>query len=237
MLLLFMVWAEDIPRFWLQLGQVLRDAGPDSGSLGVVATLCGVTGSTMAIAQCRASLGEAPRHFSWFDKFRYLRIPRSDWVEREDPLAEILKAQDVLLTEGQLVWGAIVQANNDLFVRGWHDLPAAVIYSPDTTVFDDSPDLLLDIARKLYRLKGTRQQDPELAAFSRMLASETDREMRLEVPRRLTGSAAVYCTDIIVARRHLPGRVLSEPVFPLLIAPEHTAMTMMLPSRFWPTSA
>lgn len=120
----------------------------------MVATLCGVTRSTTAIAQCRASLGEAPRSFSWFDKFRYLRIPRSDWVEREDPLAEILKAQDLLLAEGRLVWGALVQANSDLFVRGWHDLPAAVIYSPDTSVFDDSPDLLLDIARKLYQLKG-----------------------------------------------------------------------------------
>ncbi|MFI8341868.1 hypothetical protein ACIF8W_17610 [Streptomyces sp. NPDC085639] len=193
-----------------------------------------MTGSTTAIARCRASLGEAPRRFSWFDKFRYLRIPRSDWVEREDPLAEILEAQDVLLTEGRLVWGAIVQANNDLFARGWHDLPAAVIYSPDTAVFGGSPDLLLDIARKLYRLKGTHQHDPELAAFSRMLASEMDREMRLEVPRRLTGSVTVYCTDIIVARRHLPGRVLNEPIFLLLIAPEHTAMTMMLPSRFWP---
>lgn len=200
-------------------------------------TLCGVTGSTTAIAQCRAALGEAPRRFSWFDKVRYLRIPRSDWVEREDPLAEILKAQDVLLSEGRLVWGAIVQANNALFARGWDDLPAAVIYSPDTAVFDDSPDLLLDIAQELYRLKGTRQQDPELAAFSRMLASEMDREMRLEVPRRLTGSAAVYCTDVIVARRHLPGRVLNERVFPLLIAPERTAMTMMLPSRFWPSPA
>lgn len=127
-----------------------------------------------------------------------------------------------------------MQANNDLFARGGHDLPAAVIYGPDTAVFDDSPDLILAIARKLYRWKGTHQRDPELAAFSRMLASEMDREMRLEVPRRLTGSVTVYCTDIIVARRHLRGRVLSEPIFPLLIAPEHAAMTMMLPSRFWP---
>ncbi|MET8751916.1 hypothetical protein ABZW32_17715 [Streptomyces sp. NPDC004667] len=70
-----------------------------------------------------------------------------------------------------------------------------------------------------------------------MLASEMDREMRLEVPRRLTGSAAVYCTDVIVARRHLPGRVLKDSLFPLLIAPERTAMTMMLPSRFWPSPA
>ncbi|MCX4808485.1 hypothetical protein ACFWWM_23575 [Streptomyces sp. NPDC058682] len=52
-----------------------------------------MTGSTMVIAQCRASLGEAPRRFSWFDKFRCLRMPRSDCVEREDPLAEILKAR------------------------------------------------------------------------------------------------------------------------------------------------
>ncbi|MFF7079606.1 hypothetical protein [Streptomyces lavendulae] len=113
-----------------------------------------MTGSTTLIDQCRASLGKAPRQFSWFDKFRYLRIPRSDWVEREDPLAEILKVQDLLLAEGRMVWGAIVQANSDLFARGWHDLPAAVIYSPDTAVFDGSPDLLLDIARKLYPIEG-----------------------------------------------------------------------------------
>ncbi|EFL19786.1 predicted protein [Streptomyces sp. C] len=47
----------------------------------------------------------------------------------------------------------------------------------------------------------------------------------------------MYCTDIIVARRHLPGRVGSEPLFPLLIAPEHTAISMMLPSRSLSASA
>ncbi|MFJ2061185.1 hypothetical protein ACIOMM_35435 [Streptomyces sp. NPDC087908] len=124
-----------------------------------------MTGPTTAIAQCRAALGEAPRRrFFWFDKFRYLRIPRSDWAEREDPLAEILKAQHILLAESRLVWGAFVQANSALFERGRDDLPAAVIHSPDTAVFNDSPDLLLDIAQELYRLKGTRQQDPELTA-------------------------------------------------------------------------
>ncbi|MEV7541106.1 hypothetical protein [Streptomyces sp. NPDC089915] len=156
---------------------------------------------------------------------------------RRDPLAQILKVQDLLLTEGRPVWGAIVQANSELFERGRRNLPAAVIYSPDAAAFDDRPDLLLDIARKLYRLKGIRQRNPELAVFSRMLASETDREMRLEVPHILTGGAVVYCTDIIVARRHLPGRVLNEPVFPLLIAPRRTLMTMMLPGRYWPTPA
>ncbi|MDX2564536.1 hypothetical protein PV371_33475 [Streptomyces sp. TX20-6-3] len=76
--------------------------------------------------------------------------------------------------QGRLVWGTIMQANVAP-ARGRVDLLAAVIYRPDTAVFDD---------------------------------------------------------DVIVARRHLPGRVLNEQVFPL-IAPERTAMTMMLPSRFW----
>ncbi|MFF4583745.1 hypothetical protein [Streptomyces sp. NPDC001389] len=71
-----------------------------------------------------------------------------------------------------------------------------------------------------------------------MLAGEMDREMRWEVSRRLTGSAPVYCTDVIEpARRYIPGRALSGSVFPLLIAPEHTAMSRMLPSRFRPASA
>ncbi|MYT69663.1 MULTISPECIES: hypothetical protein [unclassified Streptomyces] len=211
--------------------------GPVYGSPGRVTILCGVTGSIAPLAQCRTSLGHPPRHFSWFDRFSYLRIPRSGWAWLGDPLGQILEVQDLLLTEGRLVWGAVVQANNELFERGWRDRPAAVIYSPDTAVFDDNPELLLTIARKLYRLKETWQADPELHAFSRMLTSEVDRQMRMQVPRQLTGSADVYCTDIIVARRHLPGRVLNEPLVPLLIAPEHTAMTMMLPSRFWSASA
>ncbi|MEY9873092.1 hypothetical protein ABH931_002573 [Streptacidiphilus sp. MAP12-33] len=190
-----------------------------------------MTRSASVIDQCRASLGAAPRSFSWGEKLD-LRIFRPFWMGRNDLLAQILKAQDVLLAEGRLVWGALVQANSLLFAPGRQDHPAVVIYSPDAAAFDDSPGLLLDLARQLYRLKGTEQEDPELAAFSRMLANELDREVQWEVPRRLTGGATVHCTVIIAARKHLPGRVLRGSTFPLLIAPDRTAMTMMLPRRF-----
>lgn len=34
--------------------------------------------------------------------------------------------------------------------------------------------------------------------------------------------------------RHLPEQVLHGSIFPLLIHPEKTDVTMILPSRYWP---
>ncbi|NUK00947.1 hypothetical protein [Streptomyces lunaelactis] len=184
--------------------------------------------------ECRSNLGPAPRSFDFLDKRRYARIPRPEWIAAAEPLQEILRQQNTLLREGRLVWASLVQANELLFRPGDHDHPSTVIYSPDTAAFDDDPDRLRGIARALYALKGTGQEDAELAAFSRTLASEMEYEMRMRVPQSLAGDAEVYCTDIIVSRRHLPDGVLRSPLFPLIIHPEKTAMTMMLPSRYWP---
>ncbi|WP_211280276.1 hypothetical protein [Streptomyces lushanensis] len=190
------------------------------------------------IGQCRLSLGSAPRSFSWIDRRRYLRIPEPRWMRpnANDPLREILREQDSLLREGRLVWGALVQANTLLFQPGKDDHPAEVVYSPDAADFDNNPVRLLDIARSLYSLKGTEQSDPELMAFSEHLANEMERGMRMPLPHKLTAGATVYNTAVLISRRHLPDGVLHSSVFPLIIHPEKTAMTMMLPSRYWPTA-
>ncbi|WP_432173924.1 hypothetical protein [Streptomyces sp. Tue6028] len=150
-----------------------------------------------------------------------------------DPLLDILEQQDLLLEKGTVVWASIVQANNLLFEPGRNDHPAVVLYSTDPEIFDDQPEELRVIARKLFSLKGKLLSDPELQPFSNMLCREMSREMRMPVPRSLVGSAPVYCTDVIVARRHLPSGTLSSGLFPLLIHPTCSA-TMILPSRFWP---
>jgi hypothetical protein len=38
----------------------------------------------------------------------------------------------------------------------------------------------------------------------------------------------------VVSRNHLPGGRLLDNLFPLLVAPERTEATMILPGRFWP---
>ncbi|WP_330305971.1 MULTISPECIES: hypothetical protein [unclassified Streptomyces] len=149
-----------------------------------------------------------------------------------DPLLDILKQQDLLLEEGIVVWASLVQANELLFKPGRHDHPAVVLYCTNPG-FDDQPEGLRAVARKLFSVKGKLLADPVLQPFANMLCRELSREMRMPVPQSLTGSAAVYCTNVIVARRHLPARTLDHALFPLVIHPTCDA-TMILPSRFWP---
>ena len=185
------------------------------------------------IARCRENLGTAPRSFSRRDRQTYLHVRRPWWLRSKDALIDVIEQQDLLLEQGIVVWASIVQANNRLFKPGRGSLPAVVLYCADPETFDDRPDELRDIAGKLFSTKGKRLDDPELQAFSDMLASELDREMRMPVPRSLAGSAPLYCTDVLVSRRHLPDGRLGQGLFPLLILPDHDA-TMILPSRFWP---
>ncbi|WP_405861194.1 hypothetical protein OG407_24480 [Streptomyces sp. NBC_01515] len=185
------------------------------------------------IAQCRENLGAAPRSFSSRDRQTYLRVRRPWWLRSKDALIDVIEQQDLLLERGIVVWASIVQANNRLFKPGRGSLPAAVLYCADPEVFDDRPDELRDIAGELFSTKGKQMDDSELQAFSDMLASELDREMRMPVPRSLAGSAPLYCTDVLVSRRHLPNRRLDRGLLPLIVLPDRSA-TMILPSRFWP---
>lgn len=184
-----------------------------------------------ALESCRRNFGVAPRKIGWWDKHRYLRMPTPAWLDPDDRLQQLFLQQDLLLREGRIVWAHLVQANSLLFVPGPNDHPAVVIYSTDG-FYDDRPEKLAHIAKALYAVKGEEQSDPDMQAFSTMLASEIAREMRLPVPRSLTGDTAVFCTEVLVARRHLQYAVLRWSQFPLLIHPS-TSSTMILPSRYW----
>jgi hypothetical protein len=43
----------------------------------------------------------------------------------------------------------------------------------------------------------------------------------------------VFYTVALVVRKHLPEGVLRSRPFPLLVLPEQTTATMILPSRYW----
>jgi len=151
----------------------------------------------------------------------------------DDPLLGIIEQQDLLLEKGIVVWASLVQANELLFKPCRYDHPAVVLYCADPESFDDQPDELRAVARKLYSVKGKLLADPVLQPFANMLCRELSREMRMPVPPSLVDGAPAYCTDVIVARRHLPARTLDHALFPLVIHPTCDA-TMILPSRFWP---
>lgn len=141
--------------------------------------------------------------------------------------------QEKLLTGGTCVWGQIVQANAQLFQKGKQDTPAAVIYSEDPSA-KENPEILYNAAQALYSMKGQEVGDPALQEFADLLANEMDAPLRMPIPVTLTEGIQCYYTSILVARNHLPRRVIGSMLFPLVIHPTETDATMILPHRFWP---
>jgi hypothetical protein len=154
------------------------------------------------------------------------------WLPADDPLGEVYHRQDLLLREGKVVWGHLVQANQHLFRLGPDDHPALTIYAASAT-FDDGFRDLEVIARRLFGLKNTTPDDPDELRAAARITDERDRKMGWVVPPTLTGGKEVFATTFMVFRSHLPQRHLQSGWFPLLIHAE-TPAVMIVPSIYWP---
>jgi hypothetical protein len=191
------------------------------------------------IESCRTAFGPPPRQFDPYDVDGYLRVPRPAWVTAvgrgrgAEYYHDLLAWQGELRRSGRIVWGNIVQANVALFRPGDDDDPAAFVYSPDPAI-DNAPHRLSTIAGSLFDLKGADVGDPALQRFADTLEDERETIGKLAVPPTLTGGIEVFYTVALVCRRHLPARRLRNRMFPLLVLPEQTTATMILPSRYWP---
>jgi hypothetical protein len=179
----------------------------------------------------RANLGGPPRILE-DDQVIELTPTVPPWFRAGDPLTEIYDRLDLLLLEGRVVWGALVQANSLLFEAGPNDHPAMTIYAPDES-FDDRPQDLKAIASRLFRLKNTTPQDRDERRLAAAITNEMERGMGWMVPRSLTGGCEVLSTGFMVFRRHIPGRRLQSGWFPLLIH-DDTPAVMIVPRDFWP---
>ena len=184
--------------------------------------------------EVRKLLGPPPRRALRFWQKSYLRLSAPQWLRGrpKDELWEIYRRQDLLWKEGEVVWGAWVQANKLLLSPGPHDSPATAIYSWDGRI-DDRIGALLDIATRLGRLKGAEVANAGERRYGRMLADEHDRAMALPVPATVASPWNMTSTTVMVCRKHLPRGILAGRFFPLLTHPK-TAATVIVPSRFWP---
>lgn len=154
---------------------------------------------------------------------------------RADPvLGKQAKDSKLLFTQGEIVWAALVQANQDLFQPGPDNLPGAVLYSTDPRM-DSCPNIMLQAASELFEIKGKQLENPELQTFSDALAHETGRPVNLSVPPVLTNGIPCSFTVIEFERRHLPRGILQGQLMPILIHPS-TPSIMMLPAWYWAES-
>jgi len=156
---------------------------------------------------------------------------KPDWLEPFDQLSEVFERQPLLLTEGHIVWAALVQANKLLFKPGSDNCPAQLVYSLDE-YFDSHPSELQQVARAYMSFKGVELEDPELRAFARLITDELRRSLSVVLPR-VFSSREVRSSTFMVFRNHLPNGVLSFSRFPILVHPS-TSAALMVPFEFWP---
>lgn len=173
---------------------------------------------------------------SWlFDAKPYHVIVEPDYFKEStttNPLEVLFRDQATLITEGIIVWGAILQANTLLFETGDSDHPAGILFSLDP-YFDDHPEALQEIAHYLYSQKGLQTPDPEIADFAELITDEHTFRFNLKLPVSRTRGREVYFTTTLIARKHLPNGILSQSFFPYLVLPDVTDASMVLPSAYW----
>ncbi|HLO95330.1 MAG TPA: hypothetical protein VK195_13535 [Burkholderiaceae bacterium] len=157
--------------------------------------------------------------------------PRPEWLTPTDELDEFFQHQSLLLTEGHIVWGAIVQANNLLLKPGADNCPAFVVYS-ESPHFDSRPAELRRISQALAAYKHTEPQDPALRSIAQVLTDERARGLGTVLPRVFSADT-IRAASCMVFRAHTPRGVLTNFLLPLLIHPR-TRAVMLLPFEFWP---
>ena len=173
------------------------------------------------------------------DHIEYDRIIPPDWLLINGDInipqfKELFEDQDVLFSEGNVVWGTIIQANSKLFSPGLYDHPAVILYSLDEKI-DSKPKLIIKVARNLYSLKG-KQTDQDLQEFSDRLNSERAYKWKIPIPPRISNNIQCFYTTALIIRKHLPDGYLHSGLFPFLVCPEKTKIGTILPSRYWSES-
>ncbi len=180
------------------------------------------------IAEIRQRAGRTPRKY---DK-KVDRV-RMGFVRKlfDRKLAKQSRESELLITEGSIVWGSLVQANADMFDFGTENLPGNMLYSNDRRM-DNQPEILAECSSNLFSIKGESVGDPELQAFADSLANEVDRDGGMKVPPSLTNGIPCIFADIEFERKHLPNNCLGDRIMPILTHPS-TDSIMVLPHWHW----
>jgi hypothetical protein len=164
-----------------------------------------------------------------------LSLTPPSWFEASDePRFEpLFRDEPLLYTEGKIVEAHLVQANSMLFEPGDFEACPAVIVFSDDPYFEQHPDELAKVGHALYAYKNSEVDIPELRPFVAQITDERATYWSRELPHQITQGRRVYFSVILVFRKHLPSGILMASRFPILIAPEHTPATMVLPCQFW----
>ncbi|MDS0525141.1 hypothetical protein NNC19_05560 [Clostridium sp. SHJSY1] len=164
----------------------------------------------------------------------YNSLKKPSWMEElnHTKFEATYNDQEILMRQGRVAIGSVVQANFMLFKPGRYNCPAAMVFSEDP-YFYENPYKLEDIASKLFEIKGEATNDEELQKFSDILEDEKEALFNVKLPKKITFGKEVYFTTFMVHREHIPNGYIDFKSFPVLIYPEQTEASIILPSRYW----
>ncbi|WP_345682580.1 hypothetical protein [Novipirellula caenicola] len=183
--------------------------------------------------ESRQRFGNAPRTFSNEEK-AHLRVKFSfltRLLSSADKLCQPLAAQESVFRDGVIVWGHLIQANNQLFQPGKRDLPGEMVYALNSP--NIMPEELGQVAAGLGSLKGTRPASPALAPIANYLTDEYIRVFGLPVPQAISAKPCMISTVYFV-RHHLPNQLISDGLMPLVVSPRAPHFAFVLPALYWP---
>ncbi|HTJ97204.1 MAG TPA: tetratricopeptide repeat protein, partial [Rhodocyclaceae bacterium] len=150
---------------------------------------------------------------------------------KDDPVSYMIDNADLLLKQGRVVWGAIVQANKGLYEPTYGvGYGGEVIYDPAGRLPTDD---LVQVAQRLFALKGKPPHDPLLNHIATHLTEETTRAFGLDIPTTFCPQP-VKLSSTYFDQLFLPDGMLTLPFFPLLISEQCPGAVMLLPWQLWP---
>jgi len=150
----------------------------------------------------------------------------------DDPLLAFYDKQETVFRKGRIGWGALVEADDGVFVRGEEDLPGVLVYSEDE-YFDARPAELAAVGARLAELKAAgAASNSDASRFARAVRNDAGRPLGEPVPASLNARQPLL-SSFVAIRSHLPDGLLAGDWFPVLVHPS-SAVPMIVPHAFWP---
>lgn len=176
-------------------------------------------------------------------KIKPLKLTKPSWMET-DKLNKIYTDMDILLQYGEVYWGVLVQANMILFQKEpYVDCPGDILFTINEDLNKD-PQVMSAIAHRIFSYKNTTVDAPYLKRVVEIITDEKERIFNYPInlneiyllndySTNYQKQDKLFFTTIMFFRDYMPSGVLQSGIFPILAAPQHTDISIMLPKKYW----
>lgn len=186
------------------------------------------------IDELNKKLGQIPRQFSFLDNLIYLKISKPEHTNKDldQKLDVLFDNYKDLFENGLIVWGKVVQVNEDLFEKGDENYLGEIVYSFDESINKD-PSYLVKVAEELYDLKDSNPKNRSLATIANDLNNDNTCVFGELVPSLISSEYTCRVSTTYFVRKHLHESYLQNGLIPIFVSPGKPYLAMPVPSKYW----